>query len=411
MHQYYVDIRDRMLDEMKRGVGFGKADIANLRSLAKPLEQVLDRVADQFYDALRGCTDAMQVFKGGEEQIRRLRVHLVAWLKELFVGQYDVAYFQNCGYIGHVHLHVHLPQHFMITGMEVIRSELERHILAKRVAQARAKIDSVNKLLALELATMLEAYKDHYTAHIRDSEREAMEERLTKAEHMAQIGSLAASLAHAIKNPLAGISGAIQVIRGNMPADSPHNPIIDEMLDQIDRLDATVRDLLVYSRPPALARGRLDLNELIARVLNVLREEPALRRIRVVHVRQDPLPEIQADERHLEQVIMNVLLNAADASAEGDKVVITTSFDGCVRMSIVDTGVGMNGEALRRSFEPFYTTKTKGTGLGLSISRQIVDAHNGRIVIESKRQRGTTVTVELPVDKAPDRSTTTASTP
>ena len=176
------------------------------------------------------------------------------------------------------------------------------------------------------------------------------------------------------------------------------------MLAQIDRLDATVKDLLIYSRPRAPARVSVDLNELISRVLNLLREEPTLRQIRVRHVRDGELPRIQADERHLEQVVMNLLLNAADASSEGDKVTITTRCDGCIRMEIADNGIGMTPEVLRRAFEPFHTTKTKGTGLGLSICKQIVDAHDGRVNIESKRYSGTTVVVELPVDVPQDKT-------
>ena len=292
----------------------------------------------------------------------------------------------------------------MISGMDLIRRELEAQVMEAGVPDAGTKLESLRKLLALELGTMLEAYLQQHTARTRHREREAMEERLTKAEHMAHLGQLAASLAHAIKNPLAGISGAIQIIRGTLPPDGPHRAVVDEMLAQIDRLDATVKDLLIYSRPRAPARVSVDLNELISRVLNLLREEPTLRQIRVRHVRDNELPRIQADERHLEQVIMNLLLNAADASSEGDKVTITTRCDGCIRMEIADNGIGMTPEVLRRAFEPFHTTKTKGTGLGLSICKQIVDAHGGRINIQSKRYSGTTVVVELPVDVPQDKT-------
>jgi signal transduction histidine kinase len=96
---------------------------------------------------------------------------------------------------------------------------------------------------------------------------------------------------------------------------------------------------------------------------------------------------------------MNLLLNAADASSEGDKVTITTGFERSIGMRIADEGLGMTEEVLARAFEPFHTTKTKGTGLGLSICRQIVEAHGGQITIESRRHRGTTVNVELPVDE------------
>jgi len=387
---------------MKTYLGFTEADEANVRALAEPMEQALPRVADRFCALIAANPDLSRLFTGGGEQIAQQRERLLSWLTELFSGHYDAPHFERSSRIGHAHVGHSLPQHYMISGIDVVRRDLEGLVLECGVPDAPGKIASLNKLLVLELGVMLEAYRQQYAARIRHSEREAMEERLTKAEHMAHLGQLAASLAHAIKNPLAGISGAIQIIRGTLSPDSAHRSVVDEMLAQIDRLDATVKDLLVYSRPRAPARISVDLNELIARVLNVLREEPALRRIRVRHVRESELPRILADERHLEQVIMNLLLNAADASSADDKVTITTRCDGCIRMEIADNGIGMTPEVLRRAFEPFHTTKTKGTGLGLSICRQIVDAHGGRIHIRSKRHAGTTVVVELPVNALED---------
>lgn len=387
----------QLAEAMRRYIGFDEADAERVASLAKPLAPELGKVADVFYDTIRADPDALRLFTGGEPQLARQRERFVDWLAALFRGRYDDEHFEISRRIGLAHVQHSMPQHYMVTAMEVVRRELERAVQSAKVPNAADKLASLGKLLSLELAGMLEAYKDLYAARIRHHEREAIEERLTRAEHLAHLGQLAASLAHAIKNPLAGISGAIQIIRGTLPPSDPHRAVIDEMLAQIDRLDATVKDLLVYSRPRAPARISIDLNELITRVLNVLREEPTIRRIRVRHVRNCEMPRLYADERHLEQVIMNLLLNAADASSEGDKVTITTNCDGCIRMEIADNGIGMTPDVLRRAFEPFHTTKTKGTGLGLSICKQIVDAHGGRIEINSERHAGTTVVVELPV--------------
>jgi len=391
-------MHEEMLVQLKKSIGFDEADVANVHALVEPLRPALPQVANRFLDTLRAAHVPSEVLPDGPERSARVCSQLTRWLEELLAGEYDLSYYLDHRHLGPVHAKAGLPQHFMVCGMEAIRAEFERHVLAKRIPQAQGKLASLNKLLVLELATILDAYQTQYAEHVRDREREAIEERLTEAEHLAQIGTLAASLAHAIKNPLAGISGAIQVIRGTMTPDSPHRPVIDEMLDQIDRLDSTVRDLLVYARPPALALTNVDLDEVISRVLKLLQEGPALRRIHVKHFRQDSLPSIQGDERQLEQVVMNLLLNAADASAEGDTVIITTSFDDGVRMEVADQGVGMDRESRRRAFEPFYTTKTKGTGLGLAISKQIVDAHGGRIGIRSETRSGTTVTIRLPVD-------------
>jgi signal transduction histidine kinase len=393
--------------QMKTYMEFGEIDEANVTSLARPLAPMLPRVADCFYETIRSNEDAMRIFTNGAEQLTLHREKLLTWLEQLFSGPYDVTHFERCIRIGFAHVEASLPQHYMILGMDVIRRNLEAEIEHAGVTDAAGKTQSLSKLLAIELSAMMEAYKTHYSARIRHSEREAMEERLTKAEHMAHLGRLAASLAHAIKNPLAGISGAIQIIRGTLSSENPHRLVIDQMLAQIDRLDATVKDLLVYSRPRAPARISVDLNELISRVLNVLREEPTLRRVRVRHIRKNAIPRIQADERHLEQVVMNLLLNAADASSEGERVTITTLSDGCIRMEIADNGIGMTPEVLNRAFEPFHTTKTKGTGLGLSICKQIVDAHGGSIHIQSRRHVGTTVVVELPIE-ASDKRTMTA---
>ncbi len=391
---------------MKVYLGFTSADVANLHSLADPLKPLLPVVVKEFAEAVQCHSDAMRRFSGGVQQFKIHQEMLLRWLISLFEGEYDSNHFANSVQVGHAHVEVSLPQHFMVTTMNILRRELETQIRKLNLPDTEAKVDSLSKLLAIELGAMLEAYKKLYSARIRHREREAMEERVTKAEHLAHLGQLAASLAHAIKNPLAGISGAIQVIRGTMSEESPHRRVIDEMLAQIDRLDATVKDLLVYSRPRAPARISIDLNELILRVLNILREEPSLRLIKVKHRRENDLPRIHADERHLEQVIMNLLLNAADASSAGDQVTITTSYDGCIRMKIADNGLGMTPEVLNRAFEPFHTTKTKGTGLGLPICKQIVDAHNGRISIQSRRHVGTTVVVEIPVDEQQNKAIT-----
>jgi signal transduction histidine kinase len=295
-----------------------------------------------------------------------------------------------------VHVQVGLPQHFMVAAMEVVWQALERAVREQPARVRAARAGSLHKLLMLELAVMLGSYQDSYAGQVRQVERDAMQARLREAEKLAEVGQLAASLAHEIKNPLAGISGAIQVIRAGLRQSDPHWPVLGEVLRQITRLDRTVKDLLVYARPKPPRYQRCELRRAIERVLTLLRKEPEFERVRFEYRVGRELPEIAADENQLEQVVMNLLLNAAQASAPDGLVrLVASAQDARVELVVSDRGCGMNPEVLRRALEPFYTTKARGTGLGLPICQKIVEAHGGRLAIRSAPGEGTEVTVEL----------------
>jgi signal transduction histidine kinase len=286
----------------------------------------------------------------------------------------------------------------MCAAMEVIRQELKQAVIAANVPQTDEKLDSLQKLLALESAIIVESYYGVFAEQVRETERSAVQEQLTQAEHLAQIGQLAASLAHEIKNPLAGISGAIQVIRDAMEPEAPHRPVLAEVLRQINRLDQTVKDLLVYARPLPPRFEPCDLKRVVERLMTVLQREPAMQRVRFEH-RDDgqSLPAIEADENQIEQLLTNLVLNAAHASEDGGLVTLTTEPTGVgVQLEVKDRGLGMDEETCRRALEPFFTTKSRGTGLGLPICQRIVESHGGTLAIRSIVGKQTTVTVQLP---------------
>ena len=232
---------------------------------------------------------------------------------------------------------------------------------------------------------------------VRANERNAVHARLTQTEHLARIGRLAASLAHEIKNPLAGISGAIQVIRDAMEPEAPHRPILAEILRQINRLDQTVKDLLVYGRPVPPRFGPCNLDRVIERLMTILKREPEMQRVRFEHQNDHrPLPAIEADENQIEQLLMNLVLNAANASEDGGLVTLKTKPTATgVQLVIEDHGHGMTEETARRALEPFFTTKSRGTGLGLPICRRIIEMHGGSLTIHSTIAEGTTVALQL----------------
>ncbi len=386
-----------MLDEMKRYVGFTPSDEENLRLLQPHVRPLVSAVVDRFYDELFRHQATREVFSGGHEQVARLRATLTEWLAELFDGVYDESYLRKRFRIGVMHVRVQLPQRFMFLGMELVRQELTQHLRSKNLPRIDELLESVHRILTLDLAIMLESYKESYSDQIRRLERTSMEDRLTRAERLAEIGQLAASLAHEIKNPLAGISGAIQVIGEHMSAGDPHRPIVGEILRQINRLDATVKDLLLYARPRPPKLVNVSLGGIVERVLTLMKEEPAMNGRRVEYARPKTEVQVLGDDGQLEQVLLNLLLNAADASPPGRAIHIAIEADTrWSRLTVVDQGKGMSPEILAKANEPFFTTKAKGTGLGLPICQRIVQSHGGMLHLESAVGRGTKVTLELP---------------
>ena len=244
---------------------------------------------------------------------------------------------------------------------------------------------------------MNDTYRQDLVSRMQTVEREHYEERLQESEHLATIGRLAATLAHEIKNPLAGISGAIGIIGDALEENHPHREIIREIMRQVDRLDHTVHDLLVYARPRAPDRRDENVVQLLDRVLVLCREEPSCRDLRLVREGNGDPIEAPVDDAQIQQVLMNLLLNAAQASRPGGEIRCRVErAAGVVRLEVEDNGVGIPPDVLPRIFEAFYTTKARGTGLGLAICRRIVEQHGGTLRVFSIVNKGTRVTLELP---------------
>lgn len=394
----YTDgMPSELFEDMKRYVGFGSHDAKVLKGLLEPLSSALPTVVDRFYDAILNHPNARAVFGGSEASMSRLKASLLVWLTELFSGVYDEEYFERHCRIGRVHVQVELPQHYMFTAMTIVRLSLIEQLT--RVCppdELAARSASLHKLLDLELAIMNQTYREDLVKRMQELERAEYEARISESEHLATIGQLAASLAHEIKNPLAGISGAIQVLGAGMEKNNPHKEIIAEALRQIDRLDTAVKDLLIYARPKPPERSAHDIGRIIEHCLMVLREEPSLRSVRVHYDGAGRGHAVHVDEAQLQQVLTNLFLNAAHACEDGGEIFCRVTRDGgATRIVVEDTGCGISPHQLAKVLEPFYTTKARGTGLGLSICKRIVDSHGGDLRIESQVGKGTRVTVEL----------------
>jgi two-component system sensor kinase FixL len=226
--------------------------------------------------------------------------------------------------------------------------------------------------------------------------RALMEERLREQTAMARLGEMAAVVAHEIKNPLAGIRGAVQVIGGRLPAESPDAAVTKEIVARIDGLNELMKDLLLFARPPLPHLALVDLTGLVTTTANLLAEDPAARDIQVEIV-GTAVP-VMADAELLKIVFLNLLMNGAHAAkGRGPIHVSVMSADGSCQVAVADSGPGIPPEIRDKVFTPFFTTKSRGTGLGLPTAKQLVEAHGGSIRIDCPPGGGTTVTVQLPV--------------
>ncbi|MCH8243400.1 MAG: hypothetical protein IH897_12450, partial [Planctomycetes bacterium] len=373
------------------------ADEDRMRSLGTFVNPFLDVVVDAFFRELVRHEGVVSRSSGGTAQLSSQKRALTSWLRSMFRGSSDDAYLESRLAIGSGRALAAIPRHFKVTGIHEVWVEVERHVRDSDLRNAAEALQSFHKYLTLDLALMVESHHEQYEQRVPKKERQPVEEKLTRAEHLAEIGQLAASLAHEIKNPLAGISGAIQIMRDTMTEEDPHRGVVSEILGQIKRLDATVKDLLHYARPLPPRIAAFFLDETVSHVLDYMREEPALRNVPIAFESSEKNFEVCADQAQIEQLLNNLLLNAAHACEDGGSIRIFVDADEKrVELRVRDDGIGMSDQVRRKAFEPLFTTKAKGTGLGLPICRRIAQEHGGSILLESALGIGTTVTVRWP---------------
>ncbi|MFZ2949391.1 MAG: ATP-binding protein, partial [Desulfuromonadaceae bacterium] len=226
-------------------------------------------------------------------------------------------------------------------------------------------------------------------------------QQLERADRLASIGEMAAGIAHEIKNPLAGISAAVTIIKDDMAADDPRGEILGEVVDQVKRLDKTVNDLLFFGKPSLPELTSVDINTILTTTLKFASQHRGGGNIERRIELQPDLPPVYADDKQMQQVFLNIVLNACQAMVSGGVLGITSSLvvrDDVeyVRVDISDTGSGIPPQILEKIFTPFYTTKAQGTGLGLPICSKLLKLHKGDIRVTSDNTAGTIFTVELP---------------
>ena len=239
----------------------------------------------------------------------------------------------------------------------------------------------------------------HFTGILHDlSKRTELEEQLREATALARLGEMAAVIAHEVKNPLAAVRGAVQVIGSRLPAGGSDAAVTKEIIARLDALNDLIQDLLVFARPPAPKPGRLDLRALIDSVVALLRRDPAFQSIEV-RIDGAALPAL-ADANLLTIAVQNLLINAAQAQQGHGTIRVALSPEGVMnRIAIADSGPGIPPEIRAALFRPFKTTKARGTGLGMATAKRLVESQGGQIAVECPAAGGTVVTLLVPIAK------------
>jgi signal transduction histidine kinase len=370
--------------ELQRYVRFGEEDARRLRAFHPLAAPSFQRVAEAFYARILEHEESTRVLQGGESQVGRLKVTLVAWMGTLLLGPWDEAYWEHRKRIGQVHVRIGMPQHLMFGAMNVVRAELDG--LAVECLPAGPALEetrsAVSKILDLELAIMLHTYRDDLLA------------QQARVERLSTFGQLVASIGHDLRNPLGVIETSLYILRGRIQDDDRARKHADRIKEQLDIAGGIITNLLDMVRNRPLQREPVRLHEVVAAARGGLRW-PAGVSLELQGLAE--LPEVEGDGGQLRQVLVNLLENAAFAASPSGAVTVRGRREtDAVALDVEDTGPGVDPATRRRLFEPLITTKERGIGLGLALCKRIAERHGGDVAYSDREGGGARFTLRLP---------------
>ena len=259
-----------------------------------------------------------------------------------------------------------------------------------------------------EIGLLAESFNEMSRKMASDIEQlRQLNEQLIRTEKLAAMGTLSAGVAHEVNNPLASISSLIQMMKAKQNVDEDTREKLKLISAQITRITQVTKDMMDFARVRPAAKSLIDVNEIINSSLRLASFDKSFQALNLKKDLTENLPPVFADTDQLQQVFLNLFLNARDAMPEGGEIIVETSPEANeIRIKIADSGFGINETDLKKIFDPFFTTKQtgKGTGLGLAVCYGIITAHNGRIEVSPNNGKGTLFTIHLPESRSADGS-------
>jgi two-component system, NtrC family, sensor kinase len=371
--------------------------------------------AHQASTKVLGVLDVALQLDPVQKQTRAITLQTIVWTSlEVVIGAAFVILFTR--------RFVETPIQRLIEGTKAVSAmELDRPIgIAKGSQELDELVDSFNRMRERLKLAVAELNEMQQTLESKVEERtqqlQSAQHKLIQADHLASLGQLAASVAHEINNPVSGVLNLSMLLErlmasGNYPPgrETEFRKYLGLISAETARVGRIVSDLLAFSRRSKPHRAPADLNKLVRTTLGLADHKLKLISTEIVLQLQDDLPQVECDASQMQQVILNLVLNGAQAmqSCGGGKLTIRTRLadENSVELSVQDTGEGIAPENLSKIFDPFFTTKAdaKGVGLGLAVLYGIVKAHEGEVEVVSQRNRGSTFTVTLPLkSRSPD---------
>jgi signal transduction histidine kinase len=371
-------------------------------------KNIIDTINVELRKRLRDCQSLSKQLSTSEEYIKNIInsissgvIALDSDLKITYHNDVAKGFFNGTDIKIDAHLYDSLP----VLKNETIKHEMtniftnRKPFVIKRISLPRDEGELILRISGFPM--MRENNVTGVTLLINDiTNEEKLRAQMADYEKLSALSQLALGAAHEINNPLLGITSYIELAIED-EIDVEKKTQAKQVLDSAYRISETVRGLLNFARPSPPTFTKININKLISETLSFLNHQPLFKKIKINKALTDSIPQITADANQIRQVLINIFLNAAQASPNGGTITVATQkvkFEDYVEIKVTDTGSGISKEDLKRVFDPFFTTKKgEGTGLGLSISYSYIKSHNGQITINSNINEGTEVKIQLPI--------------